>query len=471
MSIMHSLRFRITALAMVVVVAVLGATGFFLVRAVEDHVVGQVDHDLTSNAQYIQYRMFHNEFIAGAMPGGEFAQVYTTKGQLLGQSANLVGRRPIVSFRGPAVQSPTFVTKTAPKLGTVRVLEYPLGGQRVLTLVEGQQINQAMAVSSSLAHLLWIVLPLLALLLSVLIWQVVGRAMRRVEAVRSSVAHITANNLDERVQPSGSGDELDHLVTTMNQMLDRLKVAVEREHQFVADASHELRSPMTALRAALTGADPNAARANSRLEAALSSLQRLELLAEELLAFEADGAKTSESARHVDLDDLVLSQASYLRATSGLTIDVSEVSGGQVVASEMDMARVIENLSSNAVRHATSTVKFGLVEGDEVVRLTVADDGPGVPEEMRLKIFERFFRIDSDRNRARGGAGLGLAIAADLARRWDGRISVATADPSGALFVVELPRAPAAVSTMGRELDQPEFDHMIPRAVAMARSS
>jgi signal transduction histidine kinase len=469
MAMLNSLRFRITAMAMIVVVVVLGAIGVFLVRAVEDHVVRQVDQDLTSNAQYLRYRMFHNEFISHNMPGGEFAQVYTTSGQLLGQSENLVSRPPIVTFRGPAVPTATFLTRSDPKLGTVRVLEYPLGGQRSLTLVEGQQINQAMAVSSSLARLLWVVLPLLALLLSVLIWHVVGRAMKRVEKIRSSVAHISANSLDERLQISGSGDELDQLVTTMNEMLDRLKVAVEREHQFVADASHELRSPMAALRAALTGADPTAVRSNSRLDAALSSLQRLELLSEELLAFEADGAKTSDTARHVDLDDLVLSQASYLRAASGLTIDVSEVSAGQVVASEMDMARIIENLSSNAVRHAETSVRFGVKEEADVVRLTVADDGPGVPADMRSKIFERFVRIDPDRNRSHGGAGLGLAIAADLACRWNGRVFVRSATPRGALFVVELPKAPAAVSDISRRRALPVFDRMVPRA--MARSS
>jgi signal transduction histidine kinase len=466
---LHSLRFRITSLAMIVVIVVLGAVGVFLVHAVEDHVVKQVDQDLISNAQYIRYRIFHNEIIPQSMPAGEFGQVYTPTGRLLGQSENLAGRRPVVEFHGPGVESPTFLTTRDASLGSVRVLEYPLGGEPPLTLVEGQQINQAMAVGSSLSRLLWVVLPLLSGLLAILIWHVIGRAMRRVEAIRSSVAHISANNLDERVQHRGTRDELDQLVTTMNEMLDRLESALERERQFVADASHELRSPMAALRAALTGPDPEARRAKDRLDNALSSLQRLELLAEQLLVLESGGTKDQNVAGQVDLDDLVLSQALYLRASSGLTIDVSEVSAGQVVALEMDMARVVENLSSNAVRHAVSVVRFGLKEHDDVVRLTVADDGPGVPEEMRSKIFERFFRIEPDRNRSSGGAGLGLAIASDLTGRWGGRIDVRSADPFGALFVVEFPRAP--IASPGLQPSQPEFERSAPAAVEAAQSS
>ena len=425
---------------MLVVIGVLAVMGVLLVRTVNDHVVGQVDQGLISNAEYYKYRIFHKEFIPGSMPAGEFGQVYNPSGRRLGQSRNMEGRRPIVAFTRPGVSAPKFLTTTDSRLGTVRVLEYPLGGHPPLTLIEGQQINQAIAVSSSLAHLLLVVLPLLAVVLAFLIWQVVGRAMNRVEAIRSSVAHVS-NDLAERLPISGSGDELDRLVTTMNEMLDRLEGALVRERQFVADASHELRSPMAALRAAIANPIDDLSDAQLKIGSAFSALQRLELLVDELLTLEASSATPAAPAQRVDLDDLLLSEAAHLEWSKNLKVDVSCVSAGQVLALETDMVRVIENLSSNAAHHALNDVKFTLTEEGGTVRLSIVDDGPGVPEEHHKRIFERFFRVDSDRSRSDGGTGLGLAIVRELVERWGGSISVQNTDQGGACFVVELPAA------------------------------
>jgi signal transduction histidine kinase len=427
---------------MIPVICVLTSLGFFLVRAVDDHVVGQVDQGLISNALYYKFLIFHSQDIPRFMPAGEFGQVYTPEGRLLGESPNLTGRASIVRFVQPGADRPRYLTTTDSKLGTIRVLEYPLGGVPPLTLIIGQQINQAMAVSSSLVDLLLVVLPVLAVLLAGLIWFVVGRAMRRVERIRASVANISENNLDERVLSSGTGDELDELATTMNQMLGRLSGALTRERQFVADASHELRSPMASLRAALSHRSPDLDEAHLQFASALSSLQRLELLADDLLTLEQPSSRSQSPGERVDLDDLVLSEAIHLRETTSLAVDVSGVSAGQVVAREIDMARIIENLASNATRHALSEVRFALVEQDGMVRLRVTDDGPGLPASMREKVFERFFRIDSDRNRNGGGSGLGLAIVAELTHRWGGFAYVEAAVPRGACFVIELPSPP-----------------------------
>jgi signal transduction histidine kinase len=324
----------------------------------------------------------------------------------------------------------------------LRVLEQRIGPGATPTLVEAQQVNQVADASRSVTLLLGIGDPLLCVALGVLIWIVVGRAMRPVEVIRREVAGIAGADLSNRLPAPGTADELDRLVETMNAMLERLQAGMERERRFIADASHELRSPIAAAQALLeaAGADPMM-RAEAH-QKALSSLQRLHALAEDLLALSATGATRHD--RLVDVDELVLIQVADLRRKTTLEIDASSVSGAQVIADERDLFRVIENLSSNAVRHATSKVVFALHEDGAVVVLTVCDDGPGVPSDKRIAIFDRFSRLDDDRNRTSGGAGLGLAIVNDVVTRYGGTVFVEDGPGRGARFVVRLPASMAA---------------------------
>ncbi len=146
----------------------------------------------------------------------------------------------------------------------------------------------------------------------------------------------------------GTGDELDRLVETMNVMLDRLQRAVERERRFIADASHELRSPLAVVRSALEGEQPTRDALLAGQRTALTALQYLQSLIDQLLILQASGA--GPPRRPIDVDELVLAQVERLQRTTGLSINASAVSGGQVLGNETELARVIENLSSNAVR-------------------------------------------------------------------------------------------------------------------------
>jgi signal transduction histidine kinase len=145
----------------------------------------------------------------------------------------------------------------------------------------------------------------------------------------------------------------------------------------------------------------------------------------------------------VDVDEWVLTQAEHLRRTTQLEIDTAGVSGGQVMGSESDISRIIENLASNAARYARHSIAFVLTESDGWVLLRVADDGPGVPDDKKVMVFERFRRLDSDRGRAKGGAGLGLAIVWDLAVNLGGTVRVEDTAGGGACFVVMLPASTA----------------------------
>jgi signal transduction histidine kinase len=439
-SLVRSLRFRITSVSVLAVALLLAVSSVVVVQFVEHHLLAEVDRNLRDSANYVVGALRGHRVLPIDAPSGAFGEVVGADGRLVGTSTNLRGLPPLVAL--PLPQSTRIFTHRYPRLGLLRVLEQRIGPGASPTLVEAQQVNQVADASRSVTLLLGIGDPLLCLALGVLVWIVVGRAMRPVEIIRREVAGIAGADLSTRLPAPGTADELDRLVETMNAMLERLQGSIERERRFIEDASHELRSPIAAAQALLEAAGSDPSMRTEAHHKALSSLQRLHGLAEDLLALSATAAPRRD--RPIDVDELVLIQVADLRRKTTLEIDASGVSGAQVIGDERDLFRVIENLSSNAVRHATSKVVFALHEEGADVVLTVCDDGPGVPSDERIAIFDRFSRLDDDRNRTSGGAGLGLAIVNDVVTRYGGTVFVEDGPDRGARFVVRLPASMSA---------------------------
>jgi signal transduction histidine kinase len=225
-------------------------------------------------------------------------------------------------------------------------------------------------------------------------------------------------------------------------MLDRISGVAERERRFVADASHELRTPLTRIRTAVEvdAADPDGADWLATNRLVHDEADALQQLVEDLLYLaRSDAGALVLTAVPVDLDDIVLDEVRRQRTQTARRIDISDVSAGHVAGDPAQLARVVRNLLSNAVRHATATVAISLAELDGTVELVIDDDGPGVPADLREVIFERFARADDDRGDASGGTGLGLAITRDIVERHGGRIQLDGTRTSGARFVVTLP--------------------------------
>ena len=444
-TVVKSLRFRITAVATVAIACFLGLTAFFSVRYADNRLIDQVDRSLVNQAVYVRQQLQERHLPSPSSPAGEFGQFFLANGTLLGSSTNIDGFPPLVKVRA-AGPSPRFFTISNPRLGRLRILEEQFGSGSAPILVEAQQINQVAAARRVLTLLPTIGVPVVVLALAATVWIVVGRAMRPVEAIRRAVAEVSDADPSERLPSPGTGDELERLVETMNVMLDRLHQAVERERTFIADASHELRSPLAVVQAALEGDHTGLDEFRQSQRTALSALQRLQDLADQLLVLHASGT-AGPVRRLIDIDELVLSQVDLLQRTTDLHIDASAVSGGQVVADETDMTRIIENLSSNALRHAVRKIAFGVSEADEWVELSVTDDGPGVPPDKRLAVFERFSRLDSSRSRSYGGVGLGLAIVQEIAGRYGGTVRVEDGPGRGARFIVSLPASTRFLAT------------------------
>ncbi|HUV09884.1 MAG TPA: HAMP domain-containing sensor histidine kinase, partial [Acidimicrobiia bacterium] len=368
-------------------------------------------------------------------------------GEVVASSANIVGEERISDLTAPVKRSRAETVDRLPVgEGSFRIVARGVqtddGRFVVYSAATLEPVEES---GSTLVGLLATWLPVLLLVVAVVCWIVVGRAMRPVERIRAEVAGIGDRELDRRVPEPGSGDEIDRLAQTMNRMLMRLETAVERQRRFVADASHELRSPLSVMRADLEVdlAHPDHADWRRTEGEVLAETIRLERLVDDLLVLaRADAGSLVVPDHLVDLDEIVLEEATRSRTGNGVTIDVSRVSGAQTRGDSLSLRRVVRNLLDNARSHAHATVRVELGEADGSVILTVADDGPGIAESDRARVFERFARVDDARDRVQGGAGLGLAIAREVVGAHGGVVRVADAD-FGARFVVTLPASSA----------------------------
>jgi signal transduction histidine kinase len=282
---------------------------------------------------------------------------------------------------------------------------------------------------------------MLVVVVGTAVWILTGRALRPVERIRKEVEAIRAQDLHRRVPEPTTGDEIERLARTMNAMLARLEAANESQRRFVADASHELRSPLASIRAQLevSLAYPDRGDRTAIDQEMLTDTIRLQRLVDDLLVLSRADTTNGSATRHVpvDLDDIVLREARRLRATTSHRVDTTGVSGAQVVGDPDQLARVVRNLLDNAARHATSSIWVTLTEMDPGTRMTVTDDGPGIPPGQEKEIFRRFTRLDDARVRDHGGSGLGLAITHAIVEAHGGTISVENAP--GASFCVTLP--------------------------------
>ena len=242
-------------------------------------------------------------------------------------------------------------------------------------------------------------------------------------------------------------DEIARLAQTMNLMLARLEASAARQQRFVADASHELRGPLARMRAELEVdmAQPDIADHPATRRSMLDETESLQRLVDDLLLLaRSDGDGTLGRREAVDLDDVVMREVQRMRDAGGPAIDSSAVSAAQVMGDPAHLARVVRNLLDNARQHGGPSVTVSLVErGDQAV-LTVSDDGGGIPDGLRERVFERFTRADDARVRMGHSSGLGLAISREIISGMGGSIALDAADGPGASFVVRLPLAPGA---------------------------
>ena len=311
-----------------------------------------------------------------------------------------------------------------------------VGGQPV-TIITITSTYLRSQVDQTFARLLIIGVPFLLVLACGTVWLVVGRALRPVEQIRGAVTAITSADLSLRVPEPGTDDEIGRLARTMNDMLARLEDSAARQRRFVADASHELRSPLTAIRTGLEVglSHPDRAPWPEIARRAVRQSQRLEqLIAELLVLAKADAHQLAARRQPVDLAallaDLVATPA------PGVSIGLSVAPGTATTGNPEDLSRMFRNLLDNAIRYARHRVLINAAARPEGIVVEIADDGPGIPEEERERVFGRFVRLDASREQASGSAGLGLAIAREIATAHGATIVLTEAPGGGTRAVV-----------------------------------
>jgi signal transduction histidine kinase len=298
--------------------------------------------------------------------------------------------------------------------------------------------NDAEIAVAAVDEVLLVAVPLGVLLVGAVAWFATTMALRPVERIRAQAAEITAHDLHRRVPVPGSRDAVARLAITLNETLERLDEAADQQRRFIADAAHELRSPIASVRTQLEVALDQSERADwpSVAKDTAADVERLQTLAEDLLLLARLDAAQPAPLAPLDLAELVGETV-----PAGVTCRVD--GPAPVLGHAGHLVRLVRNLVDNALRHAEHWVTVGVITRGDLVVLEVSDDGPGIPVADRERVFERFTRLDEARTRDGGGAGLGLAIARDIVTRHGGSLVVGDSTV-GARLIATFPRLPAA---------------------------
>jgi signal transduction histidine kinase len=368
------------------------------------------------------------------------AQVVDDGGRVIAVSANAAGAPPLTDeaatgglhvqeVEGPdddETEEYRLWTSTGPAAGGGRVRVYA-----------GTSLEAVEEATENLRSALRIGVPLVWLLLVGATWLLVGRALRRLDRIRGEVDAISEADLSSRVEGEERRDEVGRLAATMNRMLGRLESAQDRQRRFIADVSHDLRSPLTAQRTQLevAMAHPDSVDHAQLHRDLLGHVDDMDSLVGDLLFVVTDDERP-RSRQPLDLEDIVLEEAARARRLGGPGLDASAVSAAPVSGDPDELRRLVRNLVENAVAHAAGSVTLRASTGPDGVVVDVLDDGPGVPGGDEEVIFERFHRGDAARSRR--GSGLGLSIARTVAERHGGRLVVVPGG-SGAHFRLTLP--------------------------------
>ena len=440
------IRARVTLIAVSAIFVVLVLTAWALLAGHRRLLTDAVDETLTSRSEEIGVLVAADSVppvLSGQGDLDSVAQVVSTDGDVIATSANFVGQPALPE--PPAGSAAFRIVRLPVDESAMRIYSRRQGSVVIHTATPIDDVDESV---DALRRGLLLTIPLALVVLGLVLWRTVGRALSPVERIRERAGEITATNLHLRVPEPGGNDEIGRLAATMNDMLDRLERSGERQRRFVADASHELRSPLarirTELEVDLTHPDRSDGLATHR--SVLVETEHLQRIIDDLLVLARLDASIDRAAsgwRAVDLDDVVQGEVGRRRAeiaaTAELEIDTTGIGAVQVIGHPDHLRRAVRNLVDNACRHAASAITITLREHDGWAELRIADDGTGVAPADRQRIFERFARLDEARSADAGGTGLGLAITREIAESHGGTVDVEQSEPRGATFLLRLP--------------------------------
>lgn len=443
----RGIRARSTWVAVGVVGLALAIGGSGLVLILQAALSNSIAQSVSQRVQDVAAQITSDDVdaavaTAGATPGdATVVQIISSDGTVLIASPSISGEPPITE---PVTGSTGVVTAQIPipfvdgDLYEVATVE-AISAMGPVTVVAAQSLDAVTKVVNAVTFATLITAPVLMVAVGLITWFAVGRSLKSVDSIRIRVEDISAADLSGRVPVPAAKDEIGRLAVTMNHMLERLEASATRQRRFIADASHELKSPLASMRATLDVAHLNANGVESAAEEVLSGeVDRMtRLVADLLLLARSDEAGVTLNATDVDIDDIAMAEVRRLRTERVVHVDI-DVEPVQIRGDAHMIAQAVRNLVDNAARFAKSTVRLSVRPTTNGVRIIVEDDGPGIPAERRSEVFDRFVRLDEHRSRAGGGTGLGLAIVAEIARLHEGNVSVDTSSLGGAQVALTL---------------------------------
>lgn len=451
------IRIRVTAAVALALAVVLAGSGVFLYARLGTHLSAALDHDLQLRSEDLAALVVQPKGSLAGNSTGRFIEAGETYAQLLDPRGNVVdatkplGKASILTLADLriALRRPVYAD-----LGPIpgldessRVLATPVDrdGRRFVLVVGATLADRAETLASFRRELL-ITGPAALLLASLVGYALAGLSLRQVESMRRRAATITAETTGERLPVPRTGDELERLGTTLNEVLARLESALERERNFVADAGHELRTPLALLRTELELALRQATSPDELREAIRSSsheADRLSQLADDLLLIaRSDRGRLPLQVEEIEIEGLFASVSSrfeWRAEQAKRPISAEAATSGSIQGDRLRLEQALANLVDNALRYGDGQIHLAARAADGCVELHVTDEGAGFPAEFVEQAFERFTRADP--SRSRGGAGLGLSIVRTIAEAHGGSAHAESRDPAGADVWLELPRS------------------------------
>jgi signal transduction histidine kinase len=441
-----SLRTRVLIISSVAVAVVVAIGGILLIAMVRGELIDTADdigedmaedYAVTAQAGELPRTL---ERVGDEPPSAQVVQ----NGRIISQTSDSMGNRPYVDVELEPGTKQFLDREKLPidEDGPFRLVALgtstPSGPATIFVAVDVEDIDEALTVTRDLGSLGLIGI---VLVLSGVLWVVIGRTLAPVAAIRERADAITGSELHRRVPEPVGGDEISDLARTINAMLGRLESSAKRQEAFVADAAHELRSPIASLQARLETEllSTRTAAGDVMTRDLLRETIRMGRLVEHLLLLaRSDAGTISADKVPVDMDEVVRESVKSV-GDAVVPITTDEVEPVQVMGQPALLEHVVSNLLDNAGRYADSSIHVSLHANDRHAILTVDDDGPGIPEDLRDDVFERFVRVDMSRERGTGGAGLGLAIVSEIVRVHEGEIEITDSPAGGARVRVLLP--------------------------------
>jgi heavy metal sensor kinase len=332
---------------------------------------------------------------------------------------------------------------------TFRVISTPIyvDGRMTYIIQLGTHLHFVRKNLSDFKNNILAVFPIILILGTLGGWILARRSLSPIGYIASKAQSITSQNLSERLIPRGTGDEMDDLIQTINEMIARLEASFKRMAEFTADASHELKTPLCAMRGeaeVLLSKGRTAGEYQEGLAHFIEQFDHLNQMINDLILLsKLDSSQIELKIVPLRLDLLVKDLCNLFQVLAeqkGITLEIDKAQELTVMGDKFRLQQLFTNLIDNAIKYTPEgTIRVTLEKNQENVLVKVSDTGIGIPEQEREKIFKRFYRVDKSRSRETGGVGLGLSIAEWIAHAHHGRIEVDSELSQGSTFTVYLP--------------------------------